>query len=1036
MKNGRNSWLLAFVMTLLLSLFGVAAYRFHWFVKNPALKPAVLPPHVEPPFKHPLLLNSDSLRDEGRFDLAHHAYLETAAHFLKEKNWKGYVWSLNAAGSAGIRGENQIGARTALRKALLAGNRHLGKNHRFVGNTCYFLGEYYYMTSEDSSSLYFHKQALKIRQYLFGKNGNLVADSYQQIAQVYQYLAFDYSAADAYLDSVLQVSRKIPERGLRDEASIYYDLVAVNRLKGDLEKALLFANKYMVIAEKLDDPVLLELAHSTTGSIYFSQADYKNAIFHLKQAIALNSRNKPVLNGQNNLSYYYNDLGNAFRQTGNMAFASQSFQNALKASVSTASADTLAISNSYASLGNLFLKQADFDSSRFYFDKCLSVRLTYFGKKHYKTAQAYKNLGDFYFRIGRFDLALSNYQQAEIAAVPDFDKTAIAANPAVEAIGKRYELIDIMGSKGKTLLQRYRKGNHNKSDLLLSLNCFQTADSLIQNYAESYGSESSMLSLAQESHAIYEQALACTNLLRETTRDASYNSYALYFMERSKAQLLLQGVRRAEQLNTDLIPDSLRNLEKELGFKINRLQQQQEEYINRKSHDKTVQKIRSELLEVNLKYQELQKNLDSRYPFLKASGSGKQMLSLPDLQQSLRGSDKQMMTYFWGDSSIYILGITARQSKFVRITKTKNLSETLTRFVKNLSGKSHALSTKEDYLHEFTRYTRQAYDLYQQLVKPALLIQDQSFKDYEKPIPKLVIVPDGPLAYLPFSALLTRMPSKINADYHSLSYLLYRFSSSYAYSAALLAHQIQHQSGTASPGVLAFAYTDAESGNSGLSDAKQIPGSARELAAIERMMNGLYLKGKDATEENFVKNASGYRIIHLAVHGSTDEKSKYESRLVFNSDKTAAQDGILYAHELYNLKLGARLVVLSACETALGKLFSGEGVFSMARGFTFGGCPSLIMSLWKVDDAATTELMENLYKGLHAGMSIDESLETSQQHYLRTHDELSAHPRYWAGFIASGDMAPIESGPQDLWIAVFSISLLMIVSLLFIYKRK
>ncbi|GGB78991.1 hypothetical protein GCM10011325_03160 [Dyadobacter sediminis] len=1023
-------------MVLLFAAFagGLAARKMRSYAEYPKAKSAPVPVYVEPPFRHSMLSRPDSLRDAGNFDLAHDAYLATAACFLENKNWKGYVWSLNAAGSTGIRGKYHDNGLAALQKALRAGKQHLGVNHRYVSNTFYFLGEYYYLISNASKSLACHKQALKCRIYLFGKNGNMVADSYQQIAQVYQYLVFDYAKAEAYMDSVLQITRKAPERNLRDEASICYDLMAVNRLKGDLERALLYANKYMVMAEELGDSNLLELAHSTTGSIYYSQADYRNSILHLRKAIGLNRTNKPAISGQNNISYYYNDLGNAFLQTGNFRMAARSFHDALKAPDSSLSSDTLSVTNSYASLGNLYLKQQQFDSARFYFDKCLSGRLAYYGGKHYKTSQAYKNLADISYQTSRFDHALANYQLALIAAVPEFIQTEISAVPTVAMIGARYELIDILGSKGKALIQNYLKNSHNQADLILSLSCFRTADSLIQKYAESYGSESSRLSLAQESHAIYEQALACTLLLSDATHQVIYNSYAFYFMERSKSQLLLQGIRRAEQLNTKLIPDTLRNLEKELSFRINTLQQQQEEHVNSNHNEKEIQKIRSQLLEVNMQYRNLQKRMDTRYPFLKTSETDKQSISLHDLQQNLKDTSRQFIMYFWGDSSIYMLGITARKSKFVRISKTKTLMETFTGFVRNLSGKDELPGTKMDHECAFEVYTRQAYGLYQNLVKPALLLSGDNAGTSEKPLAKLVIIPDGPLAYLPFSTLLTRLPRHGHADYQSLSYLLLRYQSSYAYSATLLAHQEQ-QSGSARSGVLAMAYSADASGSAGQQHRQdQIPGTVRELAAISRIMKGLYLKGNEATEQTFLNNASKYQIIHLAVHGRTDEKSKYESRILFNAESNRPGDGILYAHELYNLQLGARLVVLSACETALGRLFSGEGVFSMARGFTFGGCPSLIMSLWKVDDSATADLMAHLYEGLQTGLSINESLESSQRNYLRTHDELTAHPRYWAGFIASGNMAPIETGWPYQWLAMFTTAVFLIT--LFLVQNK
>jgi CHAT domain-containing protein len=105
--------------------------------------------------------------------------------------------------------------------------------------------------------------------------------------------------------------------------------------------------------------------------------------------------------------------------------------------------------------------------------------------------------------------------------------------------------------------------------------------------------------------------------------------------------------------------------------------------------------------------------------------------------------------------------------------------------------------------------------------------------------------------------------------------------------------------------------------------------------------------------------------------------------------------------------------VLSACETGLGEVHEGEGIFSIARGFAYAGCPSLVMSLWKVNDMTTADLVDFFYKNLSQGQPKDEALRNAKLSFLQTADDLSAHPANWAAFIALGNNMPVQQPAAD-----------------------
>lgn len=132
-----------------------------------------------------------------------------------------------------------------------------------------------------------------------------------------------------------------------------------------------------------------------------------------------------------------------------------------------------------------------------------------------------------------------------------------------------------------------------------------------------------------------------------------------------------------------------------------------------------------------------------------------------------------------------------------------------------------------------------------------------------------------------------------------------------------------------------------------------------EVSGISDIIAGNTYYNKNATEETFKKQAPKAGIIHLATHAIVDDENPMYSKLALAPDTTTQEDGFLNTYELYNMQLDANMVVLSACNTGYGKLIRGEGIMSLARGFIYAGCPSIVMSLWPVDDQSTSTIMKD-----------------------------------------------------------------------------
>ncbi|MDQ4141858.1 MAG: CHAT domain-containing protein, partial [Bacteroidota bacterium] len=156
-----------------------------------------------------------------------------------------------------------------------------------------------------------------------------------------------------------------------------------------------------------------------------------------------------------------------------------------------------------------------------------------------------------------------------------------------------------------------------------------------------------------------------------------------------------------------------------------------------------------------------------------------------------------------------------------------------------------------------------------------------------------------------------------------------------------------------------------------------------------------------AREDQFKKEeVSSYNYIHLATHGFVNEKYPELSGLLFSQESSNREDGILYTGEIYNLRLKAELVTLSACETGLGKLAQGEGVIGLTRALLYAGAKNILVSLWKVYDGSTADLMEYFYRELLSGKDKATALQLAKRKMIRK--SKYNQPYYWAPFILIG----------------------------------
>lgn len=282
----------------------------------------------------------------------------------------------------------------------------------------------------------------------------------------------------------------------------------------------------------------------------------------------------------------------------------------------------------------------------------------------------------------------------------------------------------------------------------------------------------------------------------------------------------------------------------------------------------------------------------------------------------------------------------------------------------------------------------------------------------------LFIVPDGPLHYLPFEALVmaeevigggqsASAPDTLYRALKPVRFLADVFVTEYLPSASLLLRSENH--GSSAPREDTRASLLAMGGAGGSINASPLRHAADEVRAIGRLFGDAVVEtGERATESRFLELAPGFRYLHLSSHGVVDEEVPLYSGMQM-SRASPSEDGFLYAHEVLNLRLSCDLVTLSACQTGRGRVYAGEGLLGLTRAFLYAGARQTLVSLWSVNDASTTQLMELFYRQLRDGETAAVALHRARRQ-LRDRGWVSedgrvisyAHPFFWAGFVLTG----------------------------------
>lgn len=908
------------------------------------------------------------------------------------------------------------------------------------------LGIIYDILGQANQAIEAYQQALFITQKISGKENPEIAIIYTNLGIVYEGLGNYEKALQLYHDA-LAIQKKSLEKGNPDFAYSFMALGDIYEYMGAHSKALNYYQMALSIFKEAYGTQDLSLAilYNNMGVLTKSQGSHEEALYYYQQALDifkanLNKKSLHIADAYNNLGNVYSakkdyaqalecfqkildihqkenelradtyhNISLLYKYQGKYAQALDHAQESLRILRHVLASNHPKIASSQRSLGKIYQAQTKLDLAREYYQQALLIQKENFGNKHHELAHTYNALAD-------LALAQEDYPQSI-----HYARTGLLANlkeaeylpthlPHMEEYFNARQFFKSLLIQAEALEQSYHQNPKQIQPLQEALQILLLADSLIAQTRGEVNTQEDKLALSQHVSQLTQEGILICKTIYEATNQAEYLHQAFYFSQKNKAHVLLEALNDAQAKNFGGIPDSLLQQESELKSSITFYEHQLA-----LTSDSTQEVLyRQQLFNRNRQYLDLISQLEKNYPEYYALKYKVKTVSIQELQ-SVLDPHMALIDYFVGDSIVDIFTITKNSFHL----ESRSISHKIDRY---LQGFRNGLVYRRK-----STYALAARTLYKMLFPQKI----------KSSIKQLIILPDATLSTIPFEALLTKtMTTQDLKKYERFPYLIKKYQISYDYSPVLFYENAQKQSSPPSQlnDFIAHAPVFAEDAQQGVSrssfhilhdfdaldttrtrsilnDRNQvsaIPATETEVEAIydlfARQKKLAQIHTHQQSHEYRVKSGelSQYRFIHFATHGFVNPDEPKLSGILLMYDSTQTEDGILFMGEIYNLDLQADLVTLSACETGLGKILPGEGIIGLAQAFIYAGAKNVMVSLWKVADNSTAQLMIDFYDALLHSKEENFSKALYEAKLKMIKEGTFASPYYWSPFVLIG----------------------------------
>jgi tetratricopeptide (TPR) repeat protein len=722
---------------------------------------------------------------------------------------------------------------------------------------------------------------------------------------------------------------------------------------------------------------------------FHSQGKYKQAILILNQALNIQSITdiqKSRLHSEIAKNYY--ELNNYKKAIREVEYSSQ---------IITSSS----VVNPQIELRNrttktlCFIKLQQTNQALNEITKSILLAKKVYLKHDREIAKLYNLLAEVFIYKGDYPKALSSFQKSLQVILPEYQPKESHENPSSnlfypentikEALDGRARVFTIMGDF-ENALKNYELSFY-QEDILRT----------------TYSSQFSKIIQESENRKRSEQVIDLCYQLYINTGDELYIEKAFQFAERSKAMVLLNELENKKNKNT-YQSDSLIIREKDL---LNQRATLSKDIQLAKTYENyplsNLENLITSRNKISNDLQILKSHIQKKYPSITNDES---TITVTKIYEKLITKNQMLIEFFIGTKQTYIFNLSYHNTISWRIIDNDSYQDSLYQLLTFYADDSGIKIVNQ--LGKFKELSRLVYKI----------LLESDLKNNQS---NVIIIPDSILSFLPFDALITG-ESETN-NFENMPFLIFKNNLSYAFSTQILLYE--KSKNKVSNNIIGF-FPVFENTNRNLSKLPYTLDEAREISAY--FSTQLFIH-QEASKNQFIDVMKTATIIHLSTHANTTNVSQLASIEFW--------DETLYLTELYGYDIPADLVVLSACETGIGTLSKGEGIMSLARGFSYSGVKNLIVSLWKVNDKATSLLMGNFYRNMSQNKSFDSALRLSKINYLtnRNVSNIKKSPYYWAGFIPIKNTTTpfVINSPKNFNLISYFVLLLLLVLSYFLY---
>ena len=905
----------------------------------------------------------------------------------------------------------------------------VGEAHLDYANIINRAGIFYFHQAQFEKTIKYFETARNIRKKLLGEDHKDYAQSLNNCAVVYQYMGLIEEAEVLLLESI-EIRKRLIGEEHPDYAGALNNLAYVYNNTERYEEAKLLFLEALEIIEKVYGKEHTQYAGSLNnlGMTYHMLKEYDKAEAMFKEGCRIKLKVFGVKN--TNYAAGLNNLATMYQEMGRMEEA----EALLLESTQIRKDDTGELSIPYAeslnNLGMFYVDVKQYKKAEKHLLKALELQEQLLGKRHNNYLIFSGNLSLLYKDMHQFEKAIYFARQGIEANSNDETIDSSALTTYLQAIPQKdfYSQKELFTALYK-LFQVLKKQHQVQKDTNALQQAYHTLQSTMiinEKVRNDFASEASKLRILSETSKLVSNAIATGLALSTAIPTEELFEYA----EMNKSILLADATKSQRARALSDLPDSLVLLELSLAKESNTIKKQKNDAKT------TAQKadLVKEENNLNNKINAFMKNIKANYPkhyALKYENTNTNVASI----QALLDDQSILLEYFVAKEEIYLFAVQQDTLAIYTLPITRAaLSQAIKQFRKALSNYTFIAEQKNKAL---SLYSEQGSWFYKNLLEIA--VKNSTAKN-------LIIITDGELGHLPFEAFLTKDVRQSEMSYNEMPYLIHDFNISYDYSASLWKNNRNSPKSNNNNKMLAcaasyhtnhhqLALTRAPITHKLRKTLLPLPAAEQEVKALSEIMDGDFLTGKAVNERFFKDNVHQYSIVHMAMHGILHPRVPILSSLALTENGDSLEDNFLQAYEIAHLQLNADLVVISACETGFGKFQQGEGVLSLARSFMYAGTPSLVVSLWQVNDASTAVIMKAFYQYLQTGLTKSEALKQAKLDYINLADGIAAHPAFWSAFIQLGDSRPIVSKRNYTGWILGSILLITILGL-WAYRRK